>query len=103
MTRHREVRLERLLGRLLVDAAGRPVGRIEDVEAEPVGDEYAITYVVVGPDGPLARLLGFAHQLPTLRALGLARPARTRRVPWAWIDLSDPAQPRLRPSVVGDD
>jgi sporulation protein YlmC with PRC-barrel domain len=99
----REVRLERLLGRLVMDAAGRAVGRIEDVEAEPRGEAYAVTYAVLGPEGQLARLLGFAHQLPTLRALGLGRPARTRRVPWAWIDFSDPMHPRLRPSVAASD
>lgn len=101
MTAAREVRLERLLGTLLVDAHGYPVGCIEDVEAEPAGDDYLVTNVVVGPHGRLARLLGAAHQLPTLRALGLGRRQRIRRVPWTWLDLSDPAHPRLLPSVIG--
>jgi hypothetical protein len=101
MTAAREVRLERLLGTLLVDAHGYPVGRIEDVEAESVGDDYLVTQVIVGAHGRLARLLGLAHQLPTLRALGLGRRPRIRRVPWIWLDLSDPAHPRLLPSVIG--
>ena len=94
-----EVRLERLLGRQLVDAAGRAVGRIEDVEAEPEGEEYLVTHVVVGPEGWLEQLLGAAHQLPTLRGLGLGRKPRMRRVPWQWLDLSDPEHPRLLASV----
>jgi sporulation protein YlmC with PRC-barrel domain len=101
MTPAREVRLERLLGRLLVDAAGLAVGRIEDVEAEPDGDEYVVTYALVGPEGRLARLLAFMHQLPTLRAAGLGRKPRVRRVPWAWLDLTNPERPRLRASVPG--
>jgi hypothetical protein len=99
----REVRLERLLGALLVDAAGVPVGRIEDVEAVPAGDTYLVTHVLVGPDSALAQLLAFGHQLPTLRALGLGRKPQIRRIPWAWLDLSNPERPRLRASVLGGD
>jgi sporulation protein YlmC with PRC-barrel domain len=99
----REVRLERLLGRLLVDATGVPVGRIEDVEAYPDGEDYLVTHVVVVPEGRLAGLLAAMHRLPTLRALGLGRKPRTRRVPWTWLDLSDPSHPRLLPNVAEDE
>lgn len=94
-----EVRVERLLGRLLVDARGMAFGRIREVEAEPVGDAYAVTAVLVGPEGRLARMLAFLHQLPTLRAVGIGRKPRVRRVPWSWLDLADPAHPRLRAKV----
>lgn len=93
-----ELRLERILGRLIVDAFGVALGRIEDVEATPDGDDYLVTHVIVGPEGRLEQLLAFTHQLPTLRALGLGRKPRTRRVPWDWIDWSDPERPRLRAS-----
>jgi sporulation protein YlmC with PRC-barrel domain len=99
MTQGREVRVEQLLGRLLVDAQGVAFGRIEEVEAEPHGDEYLVTNVLVGPEGRFARLLAFAHQLPTLRAMGLGRKPRVRRVPWSWLDLADPERPRLRATV----
>jgi sporulation protein YlmC with PRC-barrel domain len=98
----REVRLERLMGKLLVDAAGVAVGRIEDVDASPDGEDYLVTHVVVGPEGRLARLLASLHQLPTLRALGLGRKPRIRRIPWTWLDLSDPSHPRLLPSAAKD-
>ena len=103
MSAVRELRLERLLGKLLVDAAGVAVGRIEDVEAIPEGDEYLVTHALVGAEGRLSRLLAFTHQLPTLRALGLGRKPRIRRVPWTWLDLSDPERPRLRPTVAEDE
>jgi len=97
-----EVRLERLLGRPVLDATGRPAGRIEDVEAEPAGDAYVVTHVLLGPDSRLAQLLAVGYQLPMLQALGLGRKPHIRRVPWTWLDLSDPERPRLRPSVLED-
>jgi sporulation protein YlmC with PRC-barrel domain len=95
-----ELRLERLLGRMLADADGRPVGRIEDVVAEPDGEEYLVTHLVVGPHTRFARILAFGHQIPVLTALGLGRPPRVRRVPWAWLDLTEPDCPRLLRSVI---
>jgi hypothetical protein len=92
----REIYLEDLLGRVVRTAAGRVVGRIEDVRAEPVGDEYLVREVVLGELGLRARLFGMAAQLPTLQALGLARRYRTRAVPWEWLDFSDPEHPRFR-------
>jgi hypothetical protein len=93
------LRLERLLGRRVVDALDHEVGAIEDVVAEPAGDDYLVTHVVITAANPLARVLGFLHQLPTLRALGLGRRPRVRRIPWSWLDLSDPERPRLLPTV----
>lgn len=102
MSTAKEVRLERLLGKLVVDAFGLPFGRIEDVIAEPDGEEYLVTHIVIGPDSRLAQLLASAHELPTLRALGLGHRPRIRRVPWSWFDLTDPDRPQLRRSVAED-
>jgi hypothetical protein len=99
MTRRPGIRLERLLGRLVVDHLGTAVGRIEEVESRPDGEVYRVTHVILGPEGRIARLLAFGHQLPTFRALGLGRKPRTRRLPWAWLDLTDPERPRLRRQV----
>jgi hypothetical protein len=92
----REIYLEDLLGRVVRTAAGRPVGRIEDVRAEPDGDEYLVREVVLSELGLRARLFSMAAQLPTLKAVGLARRYRTRAIPWEWLDFSDPARPRFR-------
>jgi sporulation protein YlmC with PRC-barrel domain len=99
MTRHPGIRLERLLGRLVVDHLGTAVGRIEEVESQPDGEVYRITHVILGPDGRVARMFAFGYELPTFRALGLGRKPRTRRIPWAWLDLTDPERPRLRQEV----
>jgi sporulation protein YlmC with PRC-barrel domain len=92
----REVRVEQLLGRMVRTAAGRGVGRIEDLRAEPDGDEYVVREVILGELGLRAMLFGMAAQLPTLQSLGLARRYRTRAIPWQWLDLSDPERPRFR-------
>jgi sporulation protein YlmC with PRC-barrel domain len=92
----REVRLEDLLGRLVRTAAGRPVGRIEDLRAEPEGEDYVVRDVILGELGLQARLFGMAAQLPTLKSLGLGRRYRTRAIPWEWLDFSDPERPRFR-------
>jgi hypothetical protein len=92
----REVRVEQLLGRVVRTAAGRTVGRIEDLRAEPEGDEYVVREVILGELGLRAMLFGIAAQLPTLQSLGLARRYRTRAIPWQWLDLSDPERPRFR-------
>jgi hypothetical protein len=99
MTPHPKIRLERLLGRLVVDHLGVAVGRIDELESEPEGEVYRITHVILGPEGRVARMFAFGYQLPTFRALGLGRKPRTRRLPWAWLDLADPEHPRLRREV----
>jgi hypothetical protein len=98
-----EIYLEDLLGRVVRTAAGRVVGRIEDVRAEPVGDDYLVREVVLGELGLRARLFGMAAQLPTLQALGLARRYRTRAIPWEWLDFSDPERPRFRGVEPGEE
>jgi hypothetical protein len=91
----REIRLEELLGRVVRTAAGRPVGRIEEVTAEPEGEEYVVRDVILGDLGLRARLFSMAAQLPTFRSLGFGGRYRTRAIPWHWLDFSDPRRPRF--------
>jgi hypothetical protein len=95
----REVRLEQLLGRVVRSAAGRPVGRIEDVRARPEGEDYVVYLVVIGELGFMAKLLSLVAQLRIFHTLGLARRFRTRAIPWNWLDVSDPERPRFIGSV----
>jgi hypothetical protein len=90
----REVRLETLIGRV-VSGPGGPFARIEDLRAEPEGEEYLVRSVILAPLGAWAKLAAFFWELPTLRALGLGRKSRIRVVPWELIDLSDPEHPKL--------
>ncbi len=94
-----EVQLEQLLGRVVRTAAGRPVGRIEEVRVRPDGDDYVVDEFVIGELGLLAKLSAIVAQLPTLKALGLPGRYRTRAIPWSWLDLSDIERPRFRSAV----
>ena len=92
----REIRLEDLLGRVVRTAAGRPVGRIDDVRVEPDGEDYVVREVILGELGLRARLVSMAAQLPTFQALGLRGQYRSRAIPWHWLDFSDPQRPRFK-------
>lgn len=93
----REVRLDLLLGRMVRDANGRPVGRIEEVRADRVAEECYVRDFLLGPSALVRRLLGGVAQLRLVRMLGLAATAPVA-VPWQVLDLSDPCHPRLTTS-----
>lgn len=95
MSAPREVRFEDLVGRVVRNPRGRAIGRIEELRVEPDNGDYRVTEYVIGALERLPRLLGFLGQLPTFRALGVGRTLRRRRIPWHWIDLSDPMHPVL--------
>ena len=98
MSRH-EVELPELLGRVVHDAAGERVGRIEEMRAEIVvherGNDYVVVEYHVGAYGWLEHLAGGAFARSVLRTAGRVVAYRSYRVPWDWMDLSDPAHPRL--------
>jgi hypothetical protein len=78
-----EIHLELLIGRVVRDAAGRRIGRIEEMRAVRRGGVWKVTHFFLGPAGWRARL-------------GLRGGARGRgRVRWDALDLSDPERPRL--------
>jgi hypothetical protein len=91
----KELRFEDLIGRPVRNAHGRIIGRIEDADVAPEGDDYVITHFLLGPAERLARLRAFLGQLPTLRGIGLGKDRDLRRLPWSWFDLHDPDRPRL--------
>lgn len=95
------VRFEDLVGTVVRNAHGRPIGCIEDARMEPNGDEYLITHFVIGPLGRLTRVRAFLGELPTLRAIGLGHERDLRPLPWHWFDLSDPERPVLTTAAPG--
>jgi sporulation protein YlmC with PRC-barrel domain len=92
----REIRLEEILNRVVRTAAGRPVGRIDDVRVVPEGGDYVVREVILGELGLRARMFSLAAQLPTLESVGLPGRYRTRAIPWEWLDFSDPVRPRFK-------
>jgi hypothetical protein len=86
----REVHVERLIGRKVVDPDGRSVGRLEEVRIERQGAELVVTEYLIGERALLERL--------SIRAL-FARESGIGGAGWrAWwhqLDLADPLHPRL--------
>ena len=92
----REVRLERLLGRKVVDAAGEVIGRLEEAIAEVRGSEHVVREFHVGKFAVLERLGSGLLGAELLRLVGGARAYEGYVVPWELMDLSDPDRPRVR-------
>jgi sporulation protein YlmC with PRC-barrel domain len=92
---NREVHIELLLGRRVLDSTGKSVGRIEEVIAERQGDEWVVREYLVGSAALLQRL----SAVEVGRAfLGLFRAKKNTgyRVPWDKLDLTDLEKPSLR-------
>jgi sporulation protein YlmC with PRC-barrel domain len=85
----RELRVELLVGRKVVDRKGRKVGRIEEIVAEYRGTELVVTEVHVGRRGMAERF--------SLRAQ--VRDKTPTKLRWSDLDLSDPDHPRLTKSI----
>ena len=94
----REVRLERLLGRKVVDAAGEVIGRLEEVIAEvrvhARGSDHVVREFHVGKYAMLERLGAGRLGRELARLLGARHEGYV--VPWAEMDLGDPERPRVR-------
>ena len=75
------VHYRELLGRRVVAADGRDLGRVADLVAEPWGEALRVTALLVGP-GAIARRIGF-------RRSALLRVAPPRRIPWELVDRLD--------------
>ena len=87
--RPRELRLDRLLGRRVLAANDRSIGRIEEFHAERRGRGCTITECVIGTSGLWERL----GMLGKALLFGPAPHGYVAR--WDQIDLSDPTRPRL--------
>jgi hypothetical protein len=87
-TGRREVRLDRLLGRQVMGANNRPVGRIEEFRAEARGTRYVVSEYAIGPGGLMERLGVGVKAVFGRRGGGYL-------AGWDQIDISDPDHPRL--------
>jgi hypothetical protein len=88
----RELRLDRLVGRVVLSRNNRPAGRLEEFRAERRGSGCVITEFVIGSAGLIERL-GLGVRL----LFGRARGGHVAR--WDQMDLSDPERPRLTCSL----
>lgn len=82
-------RLDRLIGREVLAANNRRIGRLEEFRAERRGETWVVTEYVIGGAAVLERL-----GLGVRRVLGIA-PAAGYIARWDQIDLTTPERPRL--------
>jgi len=91
---HREIHVEILVGRAVVDVAGRRVGRLEEITIEREGDECVVKEYLIDGYGALERFAGWAIARAILHMLPFVA-ARRRRVRWHLMDFADPTRPRV--------
>jgi hypothetical protein len=92
---NRRVHFERLLGKRVIDPAGRCAGRIEEVRCRKDGGDVVVVEYLLGHGGLMKRLSisGAANFFTNLLG-GYGNPA-SHKVPWDKMDLSDPERPRV--------
>ena len=95
----REVHLELLLGKGVLDSKDKLIGRIEEVRAEQQGNEWIIKEYLIGNAALLERLSAWTIGLTILHLLGARKIHGGYSVPWDKLDLTDPEKPRLRCTV----
>jgi hypothetical protein len=90
-----QVHVELLIGRTVVDSAGRRVGRIEEIVAAEMDGECRVLEYHLGTWGTLERI-GAAGRLGAgLLNAFVPRTHRACAVSWDRMDLSDPMRPRV--------
>lgn len=95
----REIHLELLIGKSVFDIVGNRIGRIEEVRAEPQGDEWTIVEYYVGIAAVLERFSAWNVGTGLLHFLGARKLHKSYRIPWDKLDLSDVEHPRLVCSI----
>jgi hypothetical protein len=93
--RDREIHLEMLLDRCVLDGEGKSVGRIEEARVEKRGEHWVITEFHLGRRAFLERLCVRDLAFLFLGRFGAHKLPAGYVVPWDKLDLSDPEQPRL--------
>jgi len=95
--RRNYLHLELLLGREIVDANGKKVGRLEEAIAEKRGGEWVVTEFLCGRFGMMERFSVHHFGSMLMHMLGATgTTAKAQRIRWEDLDLSDPEHPRLK-------
>ena len=95
-----EINVELLIGRMVRDADGKKIGRIEELLAVEKGDELVVSEYHIGTYGLFERLSAYHVGVGLIRFLGArAHVKDPRRIPWQELDLSNPEKPVWRKSL----
>ena len=96
---NQEINIELLLGKRVFSSNGRSIGRLEEVEAELRQGRCFVTEFHIGSYAVLERLAATHIGRAILHTFRFKKKSDGYRVAWDQLDLSDPAQPRLRCAV----
>lgn len=89
----KEINVELLIGRKVVDSDGKKVGRIEEISAERGDESCAVEAYYVGTRALLVRIAQWAAPSGASGYIE-SKMLRPFRIPWDQMDLSDPERPR---------
>ena len=91
----REINIETIVGKMVVDVDGTRAGRIEEMLVATRGTDFVIVELHLGAAAVLERIMNWAGSLRSVMFLDRFT-TRRKRVPWEQIDLEDLEHPRLR-------
>ncbi|MBB4566838.1 PRC-barrel domain-containing protein [Rhizobium leucaenae] len=94
-----EIHLELLLGAQVYDINDRPIGRLEEIKAEPADEDYMVVEYHLGALGLLERLSATTIGHAILRPFGFKDRPSGHIVPWDKLDLTDLDHLKLRCSA----
>lgn len=90
----REANVELLIGRMVHDSDGRALGRLEEIRAIQANGEMRVSEYLVGRYGLVIRLTPATLLPRVLQIFGVGPRGDGFVIPWQWMDLSDPENPR---------
>ena len=96
---NQEINIELLLGNRVLSSNGRSIGRLEEVQAELREGRCFVTEFHIGSYALLERFAAMRIGGAILRTFHAKKKRGGYRVAWDQLDLSDPAQPRLRCAI----
>jgi hypothetical protein len=91
----KEIHLELLLGKQVYDLDGKAVGRLEEIRAEPNGEDYCVVEYHLGAYSFFERLSALPIGRAILTAIGAASTNGKKAVPWDKLDIDDPEHLQL--------
>ena len=90
----RRIEMREMLGSKVFDSAGKPIGHLEEIEAER-GDDYCVVkFYIVEHRGLLDRVSSWTLTASLQSKLARRPSSQPYRVAWNEMDLSDPRHPR---------
>lgn len=90
----RRVELREMLGSKVFDSEGKPIGHLEEIEADRGDDYCVVTSYIIEHRGLLDRVSTWTLSASLQSRLARRASSQPYRVAWDQMDISDPRHPR---------